>query len=307
MNHNQSLFTGVFTPMVTPLTSDEKIDIPSSRRLINFLMDNKTTPFVLGTTGEASSISREKKDILVRFLLKNKRSNMPIVVGLAGMTFDETIVRANKYVDWGVDSVVITLPNYFDLTANQIHQYYSLLSDKIKGNIIIYNIPKTIHMSIPLSVIEQLSHRKNIIGIKDSEKDEERLRKSLNLWRNRNDFFHLVGANALMLKGLQLGSKGIVPSTANFCPSLYYTLYKKCMEENFTEAKKIHDASILWSALYQKGKSLGQSIAALKFILYKHGLITPMVLPPLTCISDKESQTIEKKLQEIEISNQYSF
>lgn len=292
------LYQGVIVPMVTPLTKDGKIDEPSAVGLINFLLDNETTPFILGTTGEAASIPLRERETLVRLLVEQRREGHPVIAGVIGLTFSETVEQANNYINSGVDSVVITLPYHYELTDDQIYNYYNLLSESIEGDLIIYNIPKTVHQSIPVNIIDRLSHKKNIIGIKDSEPDIERLEHSLRLWADRKDFFHIVGVNALMQKGIELGSRGMVPSTANFVPALYIKLYNHCREGEMEAAAVIYRQTSTWSELYQDGRTLGESIAALKVIMSGMDLCAPYVMLPIIELDENEKERLLKIVKE---------
>ena len=297
MKQSTESYYGVIVPMITPLTAEGKIDKPSAVKLINFLLDNHTTPFVLGTTGEAALIPVHEREVLINILLENRRKDIPVITGVIGLNLVETIEKANKYFKNGVDAVVVTLPYYFELTEYQIFNYYNTLSQHIRGDIIMYNIPKTVHQSIPVSVIDELSHNENIIGIKDSEHDLKRLEYSASLWNNRNDFFHIIGVNSNMLKGLILGSKGIVPSTANIVPHLYTDLFRFCQEGKIKEAGEIHKKTIKWSNLYQDGKTLGESLAALKLVMYEMDLCQSHMMPPLTSINGEEGAKLVKAVR----------
>lgn len=80
-------------------------------------------------------------------------------------------------------------------------------------------------MSIPLDVVEKLSHRPNIVGVKDSEGKPERLEQAVGMFRDRTDFSHLTGNSSLSAKALLMGSDGIVPSGGNYIPQMYRVLY----------------------------------------------------------------------------------
>lgn len=291
-------YHGVVVPMVTPLTAGRKIDKTSAVKIIKFLQDNQTIPFILGTTGEADSIPVPEKETLIKILADHKKEGQPAISGVTGLTLTETIKLANKYIKIGIDTVVITLPSNYQLTDFQIKNYYNSLSKNIDGNIIMYNIPKTVHQSIPVSIIDELSHNKNIIGIKDSENNEERLVHSLSLWRDRSDFFHFVGVNPLMFKGLLLGSKGIVPSSANFIPHLYVKFYKHCVEGKTAQAERIFRQTLKWSKLYQDGKTMGDSLATLKIIMSEMRLCSPHVMMPVTKLDNKEIARIVTQVKE---------
>ena len=297
MNTKANTFQGVIVPMVTPLTEEGKIDESSSVKLINFLQNSGAIPFILGTTGEAASMPAKERHKLIQILTGLKRNGTPAITGMIGLTVPDTVAEANKFIKKGIDAVVITLPYHYFLTDNQIYHFYKTLADRIEGNIILYNIPKTVNQSIPLHIIEKLSYEKNIIGIKDSELDKERLIQSLELWRNRKDFFHFTGVNALMPDGILSGSKGMVPATANFVPHIYVELYKACKAGEKNEIDKMFKETVFWSEIYQKGKTLGESLATLKYIMAELNLCPTHMMPPITAPENGERNRISRVLE----------
>jgi 4-hydroxy-tetrahydrodipicolinate synthase len=292
MNHSYTSYHGVFVPMASPADENGSIDVKSAGRLIEFLLDNGVVPFIGGTNGEGPSLSVEARRSLVRTLVDHRRDHIPLVAGIIGLPYNDILEQANTYFEMGVDAVVITLPNYYSLSSAEIKDFYSSAADNIDGNIILYNIPKTIHMSIPVDVIDELSHIENIIGIKDSEFDEARLERSLKLWKDRDDFFHLTGVNKLMVKGLMMGSRGIVPSTGNFVPAIYRSLYDLCREKKENEATKLLDRTQELCDVYQEGRSLASSLSALKVVLNHLGLCGKEVLKPLVKLEKTEEEKV---------------
>ena len=299
MIDNYKRYRGVVVPMASPFKKNGNPDRQSTGRMLDFLLDNNTIPFILGTTGEGTSPSLRSREEFVSILLAHRRKGIPTIAGIIGLSHADTITEANKYIMLGLDAVVVTLPNYYMLNDRQILQYFKSLSERIQGNMILYNIPKTIHMSIPLEVIEQLCKVQNIIGIKDSEYDEARLEHSLKLWKDRTDFFHLTGVNKLMVKGLMLGSRGVVPSTGNFAPGLYSDIFKCCRENKEEEAKDLLERSQEYCDVYQANRSLASSLAALKLILAEMGLCERFVLPPLIECSNADAEEILLNYQKI--------
>ena len=292
-------YQGVVVPMASPFGKNGNPDRQSTGRMLDFLLENGTIPFILGTTGEGTSPSLRSREEFVSTLLAHRRKGIPTIAGVIGLSHADTITEANKYIKLGLDTVVVTLPNYYMLNDRQILQYYKSLSERIQGNMILYNIPKTIHMSIPIDVIEHLSKKQNIIGIKDSEYDEARLEHSLKLWKDRTDFFHLTGVNKLMVKGLMLGSRGVVPSTGNFAPGLYSDIFKCCLENKEKEAEDLLERSQEYCDVYQANRSLASSLAALKLILAEMGLCERFVLPPLIECSNADAEEILLNYQKI--------
>lgn len=292
-------YGGVIVPMVTPLTPSDSIDELHAKKLIRYLHNNKTTPFILGTTGEVTSIPIFEREVLIKILISNRKPKVPLLVGMGGLTAVDTIALSNKYLDWGIDAVVLTAPSYFGLNREQLFGYFHHLASNIHGDIILYNIPATIHASIPIDTIDRLSRIENIVAIKDSENNEERLKQSLELWRNRDDFMHLVGVNSLMELGLKLGSSGIVPSSGNLVPYYYHRLFNEAKSENWHAARKFQNLTDDIGDVYKNGFLLGESLAALKYLMSLQDLCSPYVSPPLTMLSDEYQEKVKIRWREM--------
>ena len=296
-----NMYKGIIVPMLTPFDEKGRIDIDSAGRLIQFLLENNTTPFIFGSTGEVYSIPKENRDALVRTFIDYRQQGVPLIVGMGALTFEDTIQVSNKYFEWGIDAVVLTLPGYFELNEHQIFAYFKEISEKIHGNIILYNIPPIVRNSISINNVDKLSQFENIIGIKDSEYDESRMIESLNLWRDREDFFYLVGVNQMMDKSLMHGADGLVPSTANIIPATYVKMYRLHQEGKYEEVSKVQRMTNEVLAIYLNENLLGEAITMLKYMASLKGLVQPYTLPPLATLPDQEKNRVKKELEEFEL------
>ncbi|TFG50229.1 MAG: dihydrodipicolinate synthase family protein [Candidatus Brocadiia bacterium] len=290
-------YNGVVVPMATPFTQNGSIDIPAAEKIIEFLVNNKCSPFVLGTTGEAASVPDDQRAEFVEATVKQTAKRVKTYAGIASNCISNSIELAKKYFDLGIDAAVAHLPSYYPLTDSHMLKYYENLAEKVPGPLMVYNITITTHMSIPLDVIDKLSKHPNIVGLKDSEKNVERMHQSLALWKDRQDFVHLVGCAALSAEALLAGSDGIVPSTANFVPKMFYDLYKAGIKGDAENANRLQKETDELAKIYQKDRILSQSLAAMKAIMSEMGLCTDMVLPPLCRVSDAEKAQIREQLK----------
>jgi len=296
---NRNMFRGIIVPMLTPFHVHGGIDEKKSADFIKFLLKNKTIPFVLGTSGEVYSIPVDERNKLIKTLIENRQPGVPLITGMGGLTFDETILLGNQYFDWGLDAVVLTLPGYFELTDDQAYRYFLELSRQLKGDIILYNIPVAVHNSISISVIEKLSRLENIIGIKDSEFDEKRMNESLNLWADRDDFVYLAGVMEFMNDGLKAGAAGLVPSTANLVPGMYSKMFSFHLQGKYEEVGKLDEIANEILTIYKNGHTLGESITTLKFLASLEGLCNMKVLPPLTELSESDKTKAREKWEKM--------
>ena len=285
-------YQGVVVPAVTPLRADHSLDEGAVECMLTNFREHQVTPFILGTTGEAVSLPHSVKQDYLVAAARFKKPGDVLYAGISSNVLEESVAFARLCFEAGVNVVVATLPNYYALTPGQMKTYFEQLADKVPGPLMIYNIPATVHMSIPLDVIDALSHHPNIVGLKDSERNEERLQTALQLWAQRTDFSYFAGWAAQSAYTLLNGGDGIIPSTGNFAPGLYAALYNAALQGNSEKAYELQKQSDVLGNVYQAGKTLGESLWALKVLMKKEGLCDTYMMPPLHQLSKEE----EKKL-----------
>ncbi|RYZ26911.1 MAG: dihydrodipicolinate synthase family protein, partial [Chitinophagaceae bacterium] len=249
-------------------------------------------PFILGTTGESASLPLSIKKTFVRKAAQLKTKDTVVYVGIASNILEESVELGKYCFDKGVDVVAANLPSYYALSNEQIKTYFLQLADALPGPLIIYNIPATTHMSIPLELINELSHHPNIIGTKDSERSEERLKQSLALWKERSDFQHFLGWAAKSADALLGGSDGLIPSTGNLTPNVYSAMLDAANNGNTAKVYQMQQLSDTLGDLYQKGRLLGESLWALKVLMKEAGLCESYVMPPLQPMSSEVKETL---------------
>ncbi len=287
-------YSGVVIPAVTPLTENFQLDEAAVEKMFANFYKTNVSPFILGTTGESASIPDSVKQAYIKAAVRNKQAGTTLYAGISSNVFEESVAFAKNCFDAGIDVVAATLPTYYVLSEGQMKSYFEQLADAVDGPLIIYNIPATTHMSIPLSVIDELSHHENLVGTKDSERSDERLDESIWLWKGREDFSHFLGWAARSAKALIDGSDGLIPSTGNVYPKLYNDMVQAVVNGNHNEAYRLQKLSDDLGNVYQGGKLLGESLWALKVLMGEAHLCQPYVMPPLQPQSSEE----EKKLLE---------
>lgn len=293
---NKGKYGGVVVPMVTPITDDGRLDVAAVERIVRFFADYKVAPLLMGTTGEGNSVSGEDGRLFVETAVRAAEGRILIYAGLTGNCVSGQIGQAEAYTRLGADVIVATLPSYYPLTDVQMEAYYQHVADRITGPLMIYNITSTTHMSIPVSVVERLSRHPKIVGLKDSERDLDRMRQIIGWSKSRSDFAYFCGWAAQSENSLLLGGDGIVPSTGNFAPDLYQALYEAVMSGDHERAIQLQELTNRLGRIYQEGRTLGESLAALKVIMSVKGLCGKAVLPPLSRLTDEEEERIKRQV-----------
>ncbi len=292
------IFKGVIVPMVTPINEDFSIDGNAVEKIVESFIAEDCAPFILGTTGESTSFSNNQKLDLVKKTVKTVGGRIKTFAGISSTSLFESIENATMYKDLGIDVMVTTLPYYFPITPSEMTRFFEKLADAIDCPVIIYNMPAMVGEHIPLDVADHLSKHPNIVGMKDSERNIERIDASLNMWKDREDFAFYIGWAAKSAHSLLNGADGIVPSTANFVPEMFKDLYNTALAGNASEAHKWQQITDELSLIYQKDRKLNSSLPALKVLMSALDLCQPHAMPPMYNIVQDDQIILKSQIRE---------
>ncbi|WP_415907450.1 dihydrodipicolinate synthase family protein [Oleiharenicola sp. Vm1] len=287
---------GVIVPLVTPATADGRLDEAGAERLVAHVAASGCGLLVAGTTGEVASLPDAVRRRFVEIAVRVAAGRVPVFACVAHNCLADSVALAREHLRQGADAVVAMLPNYFKLEPAEMRRYFEQLADATPGPVYLYNIPATVGMSIPLEVIEAVSARANVIGLKDSESAPGRKEALAERFAARADFALFMGAAAHSAAALRLGFRGFVPSSGNYRPDLAAQLYAAARAGDWPRAEQLQQASDAVGAVYQKGRTLGQSLAALKAMLAERGLCGPDMFPPLAPLDAEARAALRAQL-----------
>ena len=294
-------YHGVVIPMVTAINSDQRLDQPSVKRLTDFVVGSGTIPFILGTTGESASLPTTMCNEMVQLVVGRVKEKTKIYAGISDTCFANSVEKATKYFDLGVDVFVAHIPEYYPLTPDQILRYFEQLAETVPAPLILYNIPATTKVSIPVEVVEKLSKHPNIVALKDSERSLERMQILADTFASRPDFSIMSGWTVESMNALQMGFDGIVPSTGNLIPHLFAELYNAVIQGERQKAKEIQTKIDPIADFHQKDIPFSYMIPTLKVMMNEFGLCGPTVLPPLTRLGAEREALIKKEMRDLDL------
>ena len=182
-----------------------------------------------------------------------------------------------------------------------MYRHFTEIANQVDIPMILYNVPGRTGCNLTVDCVEALSHHKNIVGLKDSERDLERMAACIEIARSREDFTYFCGWAAQSAHSLELGADGIVPSTGNFVPKHFQALYEAAVSGDMEEANRLQTVTDEMAKIYQQGRPLGQQLAALKCIMEQCELCGREMLPPLTMLPEAEYTKIIEQITEFEL------
>jgi dihydrodipicolinate synthase/N-acetylneuraminate lyase len=294
---------GVVVPLVTPVTIDGQLDFAALERLIEFQITGGVEGLLLlGTTGEGPCVPRSLRLPFIERAVAIARKRLQIYANVTEQSFPDTIAVAREFSDVGIDAIVALPPLYFPPRPTELAAWFRELLDAAPRPVLIYNIPATAHVSIPLDVIAELVGHPSLAGLKDSENDPKRHAELLRRFGGRDDFSIFVGVGALMAEGLKSGADGIVPSVGNMIPGECQQQVEAARRQDWGAVDSSAASQAAVAALYQKGRTLAQSLVALKALLHLRGLCSPAVFPPLLPLSPAELEALRGEAAKLQLA-----
>lgn len=296
-------YRGAVVPLVTPFSSGGALDETALARLVDLQVAGGVAGiFVLGTTGEGAHVPRETRHRLVAQTVKFVNHRAVVFAGLGDVRGGDAS-EGNEFLHAGADAVVAHPPVSEKVPPEKLGAWYRTLLDRLEGTLLLYNMPTTTGVSIPLDAVAELLGHPKLAGIKDSENNPKRHEELLQRFGGKTDFSVFIGVGALMNKGLRLGADGIVPSVGNLIPEVCQQLCAAAEKADWAGADTRSARMNAVAALYQKGRNLNESLSALKAAMHLRGLCAPQVLPPLRKVSEAELEKIRRHMIELHLLN----
>lgn len=299
---NKELFEGVITPMVTPLIDRENIDFKGLEKLLDHLINGGVSGvFLMGTTGEGTSISPRMRKDLIKYSVEYVKKRVPVFVSIADCCIEESLNMARYAKECGVTYLVSALPFYLGLTQKEIIDYYTTIADNVPLPLFLYNIPAQTKLMISVEAVKTLAKHPNIIGMKDSSGNGTYFNTLLaEIKAEYPNFTILVGPDEMLASTMALGGNGGVNSGSNLFPALYVNLFKACKAKDTERILKLQKLVMKVSTeIYSVDKSSVSFLKGLKAALFTEGLITDYICEPLQKVNNADLETIRKNVAEL--------
>lgn len=298
------ILNGIIVPMVSPLKEQDQLDIQGLELLIEHLIDGGAHGvFILGTTGEAPSLSYKLRHELIERTCKQIKNRIPVLVGITDSSQIESLKLAHIAAKHDATAVVSAPPYYFTSTQEDLKQYFITLADKSSLPLFLYNMPSHTKVSFEPKTVNYLSSHKNIIGIKDSSGDLTYFQKIVQLMKSKPGFTMLMGPEELLMHSVLSGSHGGVPGGANMFPKLYVDMYEAAENRDVKRMESLQKRIMQVSTtIYSVGTYGAGYLKGLKCALSVMGICSDILSAPLQSFGVDERELIrgflEKNLNE---------
>jgi 4-hydroxy-tetrahydrodipicolinate synthase len=296
-------YKGIFTPLVTPIASDQSPDLVSVGRLVEYQIDHQVHGlWVLGTSGEFASFSTHERAAISTTAVDRARGRVPVVVNVSDTSTRAAIRHGLAALAAGADAIAATPPYYYPHSQDELLDHFRAIRSAVDLPLFIYNIPQTVKVRVEMHTALALATDGTVVGIKDSQNDLEWFRH-LALYTSGSGipFSAFVGTRTLIDAGLTVGAAGAIPSIANAFPELAVGAYDAWHSKDFARSDACERQVMRIEAL-PLSVPLGSRNAAilgfLKTVLHARGIIdSPNLTTPLRTFTGSEREELLEKLR----------
>jgi len=288
---------GIFPPITTPFVNGELAIDKLQQNILKWNNTQLSGYVVMGSNGEAVFLTREEKLTLVEETKKFSSNEKIIIAGTGTDSIKETIFLTNESASRGADYALILTPSFYksEMKHQSYVKYFSMVADKSKIPILIYNVPKFTSVDIEVETVAELSKHQNIIGIKNSF---ENGRQNIEFVANTHkDFSVIVGTASMLFNGITCGAVGGILALANIAPNQCVQIQKLIEEKKYDDALNLQQKMIP----VNKAVTAKYGVAGLKAAMDYLGYYGGEVRAPLSSLNENDKTQLKKILIDAEL------
>lgn len=290
---------GIIPPLVTPLLDNDKLDIDGLERLIEHLIRGGVHGlFILGTTGEAQSISYHLRHEMIKETCRIVKGRLPVLVCISDTSIVESINLARIGAECGAAAVVSAPPYYFAPGQPELAEFYEELVLQLPLPIFLYNMPSHTKVSFAPATIRQIAENPQVVGFKDSSANAVYFQSVMYAMKDRPEFAMLVGPEEITAECVLMGAHGGINGGANMFPELYVNLYNAAVAHDWETINRLQRIVMqISSSIYTVGQHSSSYLKGLKCALSLLGICDDFVAAPFQRFNAPEREKIRKALE----------
>ena len=246
-----TIFTGMATAIVTPMTRDG-IDYEALARFLEFQIENGINAIVvMGTTGENATIEYAEQTEIIRFTVEKVAGRVPVIAGTGTNNTEHVIHNTKAACEVGADAVLVVTPYYNKATQNGLYAHFKAVADASTVPVILYNVPGRTGCNLLPKTVARLAEHERIVAIKEATGNMAQMVEIMHLCGDKIDVYS--GEDALTVPMMAMGAAGTISVLSNVAPKESVAMTDACKAGDFKTAAKMQaDFLPLINALFSE-------------------------------------------------------
>jgi 4-hydroxy-2-oxoglutarate aldolase len=289
--------SGIFPALTTPFAADGSVAIADLKR--NIQMYNRVGLVgyvVMGSTGESVLLSRLEMDAVLVAVKETASRNKKLIAGTGAESTAETIERTKRAAELGYDAALVKTPYYYKpVYKPEVYlQHYRSVADASPIPVLLYSVPQFTGVALEPPEVIALSEHPNIIGIKESSGNVQRVAEIIA--SVRADFQVLVGSAATIYPSLVIGACGAILALGSALPDKCVELYELFRQGKHEKARGLQEVILRASKLVVSECG----IAGVKYTMDQRGFRGGLPRLPLIPLKDEQKKRVNALLETLE-------
>ena len=290
-----SIFKGVGVALVTPFSKDGVNFDELGKLLEHVISGGANAVIACGTTGEPSTMSKDERISVIRYVLKKVNGRIPVLAGTGANDTNAAIDMSKIAESEGVDGLLLVTPYYNKCTQKGLIAHYTAIADAVNIPIMLYNVPTRTCVNIAPETALALSSHKNIVAIKDASENVDNLLAMCRICEGKLDIYS--GNDTYTSFLMSLGAVGVVSVAANVIPDKMKQITDFCFAGKYGDARKVAwEIDPLVKALFIEVNPIPTK-KALQLLGINAGL--PRL--PLTELTDESTAVLKKTMKDLKL------
>jgi 4-hydroxy-tetrahydrodipicolinate synthase len=281
--------SGLFPPLITPFTEDDGVDLDSLEKLAAQVIDDGAAGIVaLATTGEATSLTAEERDVVVAACAAVCADKGAVLIVGAGTNDTRTTIERHEALAQvpGATASLAVVPYYVRPSEQAIVRHFELVAERSPVPVLIYNIPYRTGRGLGAEALLELAAVDGIAGCKQAVGGIDADTLTV-LAKAPDGFAMLAGDDPYIYPVVLMGARGAIAASSHVATRRFAEMVAAALDGRLDEGREHHEALFpLAQALFAE-----PSPAVIKAVLHAQGRIpTPDVRMPLANASDEATK-----------------
>ena len=292
---------GLGTALITPFKENFEVDYEALARLLDTQLTGSVDYLVvLGTTGEAATLTSDEKREVRQFIVKYVNGRLPLVLGAGGnntaqLIADLKAMRDELILDF--TAILSVCPYYNKPNQEGLFQHFCAVAEASPIPVILYNVPGRTGMNLLPETVMRIweAHPDKILGIKEASGNVEQIKHLIDLSQEsrgacehsgkcQEKLLVISGDDGFACEVMQAGGAGLISVASNAFPEDFYDIVHKkdqALQARYAEMIRL---------LFAEGNPVG-----IKAVLAQKGIIGNYLRLPLV----PASQELQAKIAAI--------
>lgn len=233
------VWKGVFPALTTKFTAKDELDLKLFGKNLDFQVASGVDGIILGgSLGEASVLTLEEKERLVKFAVEAVEGKIPVILNIAEGSTKEALAQADYAGKWGAQGLMALPPMRYSADHRETVTWFKTIAGSTELPIMIYNNPVDYKTLVTLDMFEELAECPNIQAVKESTRDVSNVTRMINRFGSR--FQILCGVDTLAMEELLMGADGWVAGLVCAFPAETVAIYRLVAAGRIEEALAIY-------------------------------------------------------------------